>query len=705
MFSIMENETGVLLPVFLKKLLILSGFDNPSAFYEYNENDVKELESFATKEIFDRADRKTIETIYAEAYPANFEQKLNQKSFFLAKGHKKTIMYFAKTCVNNIQNITERFKGFLQRTAARKEAKKDKSKNPEKDRKRKSSNVTQLASQLPTKKRNMDNEKAADDINSPDENKEISKTKTEEHIKNIAINYVKRVTSKMESEAMANTSVNTILQDIKNITVKNVNKDLSKLKCGIGDCQVVLNITSVKGSSGTNWITSNFNKHLKKVHLKPSVVSLTKSTEKSDYENGMEKNKQTSMLNYIEIKDPTSSDSQTRVNLDSEARCSENLSLISSNSIATSTAVATCIYPETDSSYIENQFPDLFFAKSRGSTEATASAEENISPQIRKSEKWKTDLYSRHERNLRKLSYFDEKQQKITDFFELLREINEEINKPELKKMMENDNNSTGISSKQREIDGLLKDLMESYVNNQRSASSHANRYTEHLKKISLYIFLIGGPLLYQTLHANFSNVLPSITSVRQSLHENPKIKEGELRLNDLKKFLIKRNLPLKVFISEDQTAIIRRVQYDAKENRLVGFKTDISKDTGLPNCNNFYVNSYNDIETAFNDNSICSNAFTVVAQPMADKAPSFVLAIFGSDNKFSYEDVINRWSYIEEQACILGIEIEGYATDGDTRALKAMRLKSRLPLLETNKYSPYYCVSITIKSRANIQL
>lgn len=52
---------------------------------------------------------------------------------------------------------------------------------------------------------------------------------------------------------------------------------------------------------------------------------------------------------------------------------------------------------------------------------------------------------------------------------------------------------------------------------------------------------------------------------------EKQRIKEGELRCQDLKDYLTKINAPLTVYISEDASGIIKKVVYDARSNQLIG--------------------------------------------------------------------------------------------------------------------------------------
>ena len=66
-------------------------------------------------------------------------------------------------------------------------------------------------------------------------------------------------------------------------------------------------------------------------------------------------------------------------------------------------------------------------------------------------------------------------------------------------------------------------------------------------------------------------NVLLSITTINRCLDKESNIIDGIVRLKELKLFLTKRNYPLNVFISENQTAIIKNVAYDYKSNRIMG--------------------------------------------------------------------------------------------------------------------------------------
>ncbi|EZA52857.1 hypothetical protein X777_07976, partial [Ooceraea biroi] len=85
---------------------------------------------------------------------------------------------------------------------------------------------------------------------------------------------------------------------------------------------------------------------------------------------------------------------------------------------------------------------------------------------------------------------------------------------------------------------------------------------------------------------------------------------------------------------------------------------------------------------------------FVFMAQPLEDKVPAFCLCMFGSDNKFTYKEVVHRWNFLIQEAAKFGIVVEGFSSDGDTRCLKGMKIFSNFPENAPNELSPYFQVS-----------
>jgi hypothetical protein len=150
------------------------------------------------------------------------------------------------------------------------------------------------------------------------------------------------------------------------------------------------------------------------------------------------------------------------------------------------------------------------------------------------------------------------------------------------------------------------------------------------------------------------------------------KIVEGQLRMSELKDFLVSNNLPLKVWISEDGTRILDKVEYDPQTNQLVGLVLPLEKD-GMPKVLSHEADCARNIESLILNKEKSKIGYIVVAQPLYRGNRSFCLSFFGTNNKFTYIDVVKRWTHIYNEAKKIGIEIVGFSGDGDSRILKAM--------------------------------
>lgn len=209
-------------------------------------------------------------------------------------------------------------------------------------------------------------------------------------------------------------------------------------------------------------------------------------------------------------------------------------------------------------------------------------------------------------------------------------------------------------------------------------------RFDEDTKSYAAYLRCLSGPIAYETLQKNLPHALPSLTTTNRFIartHYN--IVEGELRCDELRTYLTERNLPLSVSLSEDQTRIINRVQYDSSTNQLLGFVPPLNKN-GLPIPFSFKARSAEEINHHFSKGTpIASFVNTIIAKPTG-KAPSFCLMIFGSDSKYTSTDVIERWSFIVAELKKLNIEVVSFSSDSDPKYNAAMRKLSQVGIPST---------------------
>ncbi|KAK4872249.1 hypothetical protein RN001_016373 [Aquatica leii] len=300
----------------------------------------------------------------------------------------------------------------------------------------------------------------------------------------------------------------------------------------------------------------------------------------------------------------------------------------------------------------------------------------------------KTKSINRTERQHNKLSFaaLDPAQTKITEFYKICERVQLEIDKDVITETFNRYHQTIGLNPEHVTASPpFLEMLKETAIANSKHRK-HGSRFSEPLKLFSLYLFIVGGRLTYELLYSNLSGALPSTTTLNRLLDEGSKIRERSSTISRIKKLFNQKEL-LQVFISEDQTAIIRRIYYDPKINEMVGFVLPVFEKTGFPITKKFSVCSLADIKNDFDNEEMSKNA-----QPLHDKSPAFCLVIFGSGNSFNNIDVSNRWRYVQKEFNKSEITIFGFFSDADPRCLKAMRIQSGL-LSSTsleNKNSPY---------------
>lgn len=104
------------------------------------------------------------------------------------------------------------------------------------------------------------------------------------------------------------------------------------------------------------------------------------------------------------------------------------------------------------------------------------------------------------------------------------------------------------------------------------------------------------------------------------------------------------------VFLSEDASGIVSKVQFDPKSNQLIGLVLPLDSKTGMPVKFNFTAASAAEIQRMMENESKSTLLYAIMAQPLIEHAPPFVLQIFGIDNKFKTTDVVNRWKFISQE-------------------------------------------------------
>lgn len=205
-------------------------------------------------------------------------------------------------------------------------------------------------------------------------------------------------------------------------------------------------------------------------------------------------------------------------------------------------------------------------------------------------------------------------------------------------------------------------------------------RFDIDVKRLATYIRILGGALLYETIHRNFELSLPSIDTTNRFIRKMPgQMVEGCLRTSELLQYLTERDLPLAVAISEDATRITGRIEYDHRTNQISGYVLPINKDTGMPIPYSFPARSRDEILKYFANNTPTAHFVNVImARPLANYPP-FCLLLYSSDGKYTSEDVDKRWMYIVTELANVKIKVVIISSDSDPRYNSTMRKGSQL--------------------------
>lgn len=103
------------------------------------------------------------------------------------------------------------------------------------------------------------------------------------------------------------------------------------------------------------------------------------------------------------------------------------------------------------------------------------------------------------------------------------------------------------------------------------------------------------------------------------------------------------------VWLSEDASGIISKVEFDSKSNQMVGLVLPMNTITGMPMPFTHLARTTEEIEKNMKKDKP-SLVYVVMAQPLKKGVPPFLLQIFGTNNKFTAQNVLLRWKYTVDE-------------------------------------------------------
>lgn len=120
------------------------------------------------------------------------------------------------------------------------------------------------------------------------------------------------------------------------------------------------------------------------------------------------------------------------------------------------------------------------------------------------------------------------------------------------------------------------------------------------------------------------------------------------------------------------RTGIVPKVNYDVVTDQVVGLVLPFDEKTGCPKMFSYKATTVDEIKSHMKKKK-ASIAYVVMAQPLDERFPPFVLQLYGTDNTFKAKNVLDRWNFMENELGKYNITIAGYSSDADIRLLAAM--------------------------------
>lgn len=211
----------------------------------------------------------------------------------------------------------------------------------------------------------------------------------------------------------------------------------------------------------------------------------------------------------------------------------------------------------------------------------------------------------------------------------------------------------------------VLRELISTAVNNRENLRPV---YSEAIKSFATFLFLKCGRSCYEFLYKNLP--LPCINTICKFIdhlsiivandnfdcitvnridQSKERMIEGQLRTKELSEYLDRMKTPRLVWLSEDATAIVSKVKYDPKTNQMVGLLLPLDEKNGCPIPFSFLAANADLIELQLKE-TMSHSVYVVMAQPLDEKVPPFVLQMFGTTQRFKSTDVIKRWKYTKSE-------------------------------------------------------
>lgn len=116
------------------------------------------------------------------------------------------------------------------------------------------------------------------------------------------------------------------------------------------------------------------------------------------------------------------------------------------------------------------------------------------------------------------------------------------------------------------------------------------------------------------------------------------------MRCQELNAYADGLKLEKHVWLAEDGSGIVSKVEFDPTTNQMVGLVLPINTND-MPVTYTYLARNADEIQANM-EKSKSSLVYMVLAQPLQKGVPPFILQIYGTDNKFTAQNVLKRWNH-----------------------------------------------------------
>lgn len=189
------------------------------------------------------------------------------------------------------------------------------------------------------------------------------------------------------------------------------------------------------------------------------------------------------------------------------------------------------------------------------------------------------------------------------------------------------------------------------------SSGNRLLRYDHYMKDVGLYLFILVGPLAYETLQKNLP--LPSTSTVKRHLGKEIPVREGALQVASIKEQIDKLKLEPFIWVAEDDTRIQKRLRYNVENNTIMGLQLPLD-DNGMPIESAFKFTTIAAVKAYIEKYPKCSYAKLVTCKSLHPDSKIFVVVVYGTTGTDQSVGVQKRWLHIYKAFSDVGITVIG---------------------------------------------